>query len=215
MSRGRLSDCSGSTTGKMEVRVLTHSQAVSSACERRESVACAREGSLRLLLCPGVRARARGKKKTREARARGVVASSSVAVRTETVHGLRNDRGMPVFTPGSNPRRLPAAACRRGSWFLSSSRRDGSRRRRGAARRRGHVPTRFLCFCRFRDVRSASARGRRRKGGDGQTRAEPFATLKKNAALLCDEAKKHVARAREPGSRRVRRGQDRNESQAA
>ena len=138
MSRGRLSDCSGSTTGKMEVRVLTHSQAVSSACERRESVACARKGSLRLLLCPGVRARARGKKKkTREARARGVVASSSVAVRTETVHGLRNDRGMPVFTPGSNPRRLPAAASRRESRFLSSSRRDGSRRRRRATWRGG------------------------------------------------------------------------------
>ena len=38
-----------------------------------------------------------------------------VAVRTETNHRLRNDRGMPVFTPGSNPRRLPAAARRRGS----------------------------------------------------------------------------------------------------
>jgi hypothetical protein len=69
MSRGRLSDCSGSTTGKMEVRVLTHSQAVSSACERRESIACARKGSLRLLLCPGVRARARGENARRLARA--------------------------------------------------------------------------------------------------------------------------------------------------
>ena len=38
-----------------------------------------------------------------------------VAVRTETNHRLRNDRGMPVFTPGSNPRCLPAAAYRRGS----------------------------------------------------------------------------------------------------
>ena len=209
MSRGRLSDCSGSTIGKMEVRVLTHSQAVGSACERRESIACARG-----LSTPSALSRRAGSGKNALALAASST-SSLVAVRTETVHGLRNDRGMPVFTPGSNPRRLPAAACRRGSWFLSSSRRDGSRRRRGAARRRGHVPTRFLCFCRFRDVRSASARGRRRKGGDGQTRAEPFATLKKNAALLCDEAKKHVARAREPGSRRVRRGQNRNESQAA
>jgi hypothetical protein len=42
-----------------------------------------------------------------------------------------------VFTPGSNPRRLPAAAYRRGSWFLSSSRRDGSRRRRRAEWRGG------------------------------------------------------------------------------
>ena len=251
MSRGRLSDCSGSTTGKMEVRVLTHSQAVSSACERRESIACARKGSLRLLLCPGVRARARGENARRLARAassprlpsrseqkrftgcvmteecpcspreatlgasprrraaagrgffhppagteadgdvarrgaaartrthlflrgrvpreragaaRGSVALATVvgylveredgeaeavrrargtangsrkkkkkklplarlrrrrrtrlafvAVRTETNHRLRNDRGMPVFTPGSNPRCLPAAAYRRGS----------------------------------------------------------------------------------------------------
>ena len=76
-------------------------------------------------------------RKRAKARARGVVASSSVAVRTETVHGLRNDRGMPVFTPGSNPRRLPAAANRRESRFLSSSRRDGSRRRRRAAWRGG------------------------------------------------------------------------------
>ena len=44
---------------------------------------------------------------------------------------------MPVFTPGSNPRRLPAAANRRESRFLSSSRRDGSRRRRRAAWRGG------------------------------------------------------------------------------
>ena len=253
MSRGRLSDCSGSTTGKMEVRVLTHSQAVGSACERRESIACARKGSLRLLLCPGVRARARGENARRLARAassprlpsrseqkrftgcvmteecpcspreatlgasprrrtaagrgffhppagteadgggarrgaaartrthlflrgrvpreragaaRGSVALATVvrylleredgeaetvrrargtahtahekkkkkkktplarlqrrrrtrlafvAVRTETNHRLRNDRGMPVFTPGSNPRCLPAAAYRRGS----------------------------------------------------------------------------------------------------
>ena len=49
------------------------------------------------------------------ARARGVLGLVIDAVRTETVHGLRNDQGMPVFTPGSNPRRLPAAACRRGS----------------------------------------------------------------------------------------------------
>jgi hypothetical protein len=248
MSRGRLSDCSGSTTGKMEVRVLTHSQAVGSACERRESIACARKGSLRLLLCPGVRARARGENARRLARAsssprlpsrseqkrftgcvmteecpcspreatlgasprrraaagrgffhppagteadgggawRGAAARTRthlflrgrvpreragasrsrrsfgicssekkvrrrrsdaraepltphkkkkkekktplarlrrrrrtrlafVAVRTETNHRLRNDRGMPVFTPGSNPRCLPAAAYRRGS----------------------------------------------------------------------------------------------------
>ena len=44
---------------------------------------------------------------------------------------------MPVFTPGSNPRRLPAAASRRESRFLSSSRRDGSRRRRRATWRGG------------------------------------------------------------------------------
>jgi hypothetical protein len=37
------------------------------------------------------------------------------AVRTETIHGLWNDQGMPVFTPGSNPRRLAAAAYHRGS----------------------------------------------------------------------------------------------------
>ena len=76
-------------------------------------------------------------RKRAKARARVVVTSSSVAVRTETVHGLRNDRGMPVFTPGSNPRRLPAAANRRESRFLSSSRRDGSRRRRRVAWRGG------------------------------------------------------------------------------
>jgi len=109
MSRGRLSDCSGSTIGKMEVRVLTHSQAVGSACERRESIACARG-----LSTPSALSRRAGSGKNALALAASST-SSLVAVRTETVHGLRNDRGMPVFTPGSNPRRLPAAACRRGS----------------------------------------------------------------------------------------------------
>ena len=123
MSRGRLSDCSGSTTGKMEVRVLTHSQAVSSACERRESVACARKGSLRLLLCPGARARARGEN-ARGSRARR---RRLVFRRGQNRNGsrLRNDRGMPVFTPGSNPG-PPRGGGRRESRFLSSSRRDGS-----------------------------------------------------------------------------------------
>ena len=52
MSHERLSNCSGSITGKEKVRALTHSQALGSACERRES----KESvvSLRLLLCPGV-----------------------------------------------------------------------------------------------------------------------------------------------------------------
>ena len=217
MSRGRLSDCSGSTTGKMEVRVLTHSQAVSSACERRESIACARKGSLRLLLCPGVRARAREKKKkTREARARGVIASSSVAVRTETVHGLRNDRGMPVFTPGSNPRRLPAAASRRESRFLSSSRRDGSRRRgarRGAAARtrthlflRGRVPRERAGASRSRrsfGICSSEKTVRRRRS---DARAEP--KKRKNEKKNAPRASTTTA----PSASRVRRGQDRNES---
>ena len=121
MSRGRLSDCSGSTIGKMEVRVLTHSQAVGSACERRESVARARGLSTPSALSR--RAGSGGKKTPSRSRGRRP-RPAFVAVRTETVHGLRNDRGMPVFTPGSNPRRLPAAAHRRGSRFLSSSHRD-------------------------------------------------------------------------------------------
>ena len=134
MSRGRLSDCSGSTTGKMEVRVLTHSQAVGSACERRESIARARGLSTPSALSR--RAGSGGKKTPSRSRGRRP-RPAFVAVRTETVHGLRNDRGMPVFTPGSNPRRLPAAASRRESRFLSSSRRDGSRRRRRATWRGG------------------------------------------------------------------------------
>ena len=170
MSRGRLSDCSGSTTGKMEVRVLTHSQAVSSACERRESIACARG-----LSTPSALSRRAGSGKNALALAASST-SSLVAVRTETVHGLRNDRGMPVFTPGSNPRRLPAAASRRGSRFLSSSRRDGSRWRRRAAWRGGEDtnapfssrsrPTRACGSSawerRARDGRAVSARARRR-----------------------------------------------------
>jgi hypothetical protein len=214
MSRGRLSDCSGSTTGKMDVRVLTHSQAVGSACERRESIACARWALYAFCF---VQARVRGKKKNRaSARARGVLGLVIDAVRTETVHGLRNDQGMPVFTPGSNPRRLPAAACRRGSWFLSSSRGDGSRRRRraarrGAAGRRGDEPlfllrvlfSRSRRSIRVRDVgvRSASARERRREGGDGQTRARN---------RLDDGAKRE--KTKKTNARGVHRGQDRNES---
>ena len=56
----------------------------------------------------------RREKKNIRARARAS-RPAFVAVRTETNHRLRNDRGMPVFTPGSNPRCLPAAAYRRGS----------------------------------------------------------------------------------------------------
>ena len=211
MSRGRLSDCSGSTTGKMDVRVLTHSQAVGSACERRESIACARG-----LSTPSALSRRGFGEKRIRARARGVLGLVIDAVRTETVHGLRNDQGMPVFTPGSNPRRLPAAACRRGSWFLSSSRGDGSRRRRraarrGAAGRRGDEPLFFLrvLFSRSRrsirvrdvGVRSASARERRREGGDGQTRARN---------RLDDGAKRE--KTKKTNARGVHRGQDRNES---
>ena len=67
--------------------------------------------------------RARGTEKTKKRkktplarlRRRRRARLAFVAVRTETNHRLRNDRGMPVFTPGSNPRRLPAAARRRGS----------------------------------------------------------------------------------------------------
>ena len=187
MSRGRLSDCSGSTTGKMEVRVLTHSQAVGSACERRESIARARGLSTPSALSR--RAGSGGKKTPSRSRGRRP-RPAFVAVRTETVHGLRNDRGMPVFTPGSNPRRLPAAAHRRGSRFLSSSHRDaetkadgGAGPRRAAGARTCIVSSsRFRAFhahgrCYFRDgVLAASVRERGRKGGDGQTRAEPSET---------------------------------------
>lgn len=153
MSRGRLSDCSGSTTGKMDVRVLTHSQAVGSACERRESIACARWALYAFCF---VQARVRGKKKNRaSARARGVLGLVIDAVRTETVHGLRNDQGMPVFTPGSNPRRLPAAACRRGSCeFIDHPTKNSLARaaavRSGTAKKKlSLLLSRFICITDF------------------------------------------------------------------
>lgn len=91
------------------------------------------------------------------ARARGVLGLVIDAVRTETVHGLRNDQGMPVFTPGSNPRRLPAAACRRGSWFLSSSREEQPRARGGGTlgnrqkkkKKMSLLLSRFICITDF------------------------------------------------------------------
>ena len=87
-----------------------------------------------------------------------------VAVRTETNHRLRNDQGMPVFTPGSNPRRLPAAACRRGSWFLSSSREEQPRARGG-----GTLGNRQKkkCRCSFRG--SSALRTSRPRRGTSRT----------------------------------------------
>ena len=149
MSRGRLSDCSGSTTGKMEVRVLTHSQAVGSACERRESIACARKGSLRLLLCPGVRARARGENARRLARA---ASSPRLPSRSEQKRftGCVMTEECPCSpreaTLGASPRRRTAAG--RGFFHPpAGTEADGGGARRGAAARtrthlflRGRVP---------------------------------------------------------------------------
>ena len=288
MSRGRLSDCSGSTTGKMDVRVLTHSQAVGSACERRESIACARglstpsalsrrgfgekkkiplalalaassdssstrseqkrfTGCVMTKECPcspreatlgasprrravagrgffhppaateadGGGARRGGARRVGEGtnlcfsfafsfrvrdvrfafatlafarhllergegkaetvrRARGTVSTTArnakkqkkqtraafIAVRTETNHRLRNDQGMPVFTPGSNPRRLPAAACRRGSCeFIDHPTKNSLAR--AAAVRSGTAKKN--CRCSFRGS-SASRTSRPRRG---------------------------------------------------
>ena len=152
MSRGRLSDCSGSTTGKMEVRVLTHSQAVSSACERRESVACARKGSLRLLLCPG--ARVPGEKK--RPRARGVVDLVRRSSRSEQKRftGCVMTEECPCSpreaTLGASPRRRTAAG--RACVSIIPRRTDPG----GGARRNE-------CRCSFRGS-SASRTSRPRRG---------------------------------------------------
>ena len=160
MSRGRLSDCSGSTTGKMEVRVLTHSQAVSSACERRESVACARKGSLRLLLCPGARARARGEKRARLARA---ASSPRLPSRSEQKRftGCVMTEECPCSPREATLGASRAAASRRESRFLSSSRRDGSRR--GGARRGAAARTRTHLFLRGRVPRERAGASRSRR----------------------------------------------------
>lgn len=114
MSHERLSDCSGSIAGKTTVRALTHSRDLGSACERRESIACARG-----LSTPSALSRhlvdigRQGFLNIKNQKTKLNLAVSN-AVRTETIHGLWNDQGMPVFTPGSNPRRLAAAAYHRG-----------------------------------------------------------------------------------------------------
>ena len=77
-----------------------------SARERRREGGDGQTRARNRLHAGAKREKTKNKKQTRAA---------FVAVRTETNHRLRNDQGMPVFTPGSNPRRLPAAACRRGS----------------------------------------------------------------------------------------------------
>ena len=61
------------------------------------------EGSNCLLLCPGKRGGRENRKRKRDDDA----ARLSLAVRTETIHRLRNDRASPVFTPGSNAQRPP------------------------------------------------------------------------------------------------------------
>ena len=151
MSRGRLSDCSGSTTGKMEVRVLTHSQAVSSACERRESIACARKGSLRLLLCPGVRARARGENARRLARASS---SPRLPSRSEQKRftGCVMTEECPCSpreaTPGASPRRRAAAG--RGFFHPpAETEADGGAARRGGEGTYLRVSFAFAAFAMF------------------------------------------------------------------
>jgi hypothetical protein len=78
-----------------------------------------------------------------------------IAVRTETNHRLRNDQGMPVFTPGSNPRRLPAAACRRGSCeFIDHPTKNSLARaaavRSGTAKKKlSLLLSRFICITDF------------------------------------------------------------------
>ena len=217
MSRGRLSDCSGSTTGKMEVRVLTHSQAVGSACERRESIACARKGSLRLLLCPGARARARGENARRLARA---ASSPRLPSRSEQKRftGCVMTEECPCSpreaTLGASPRRRAAAG--RGFFHPpAGTEADGGARRGAAARTRTHL------FLRGRvpRERAGAARGSvalatvvryllEREDGEAETvrRARGTAHEKKNAGPL------RVYTTTAPSASRVRRGQDRNES---
>ena len=151
------------------------------------------------------------------ARARGVLGLVIDAVRTETVHGLRNDQGMPVFTPGSNPRRLPAAACRRGSWFLSSSRGDGSRRRRRAARRGGAARGRTSVFPSRSLFAFATLTFARHLLERGEGKAETVRRARGTVSTPARSAKKQKTKNKKQktNARGVRRGQDRNESQAA
>ena len=219
MSRGRLSDCSGSTTGKMEVRVLTHSQAVGSACERRESIACARKGSLRLLLCPGVRARARGENARRLARASS---SPRLPSRSEQKRftGCVMTEECPCSpreaTLGASPRRRTAAG--RGFFHPpAGTEADGGGAWRGAAAStrthlflRGRVPRERAGASRSRrsfGICSSEKKVRRRRS---DARAEPLTAHEKKK-----KKKKRPLRASTttaPNASRVRRGQDRNES---
>ena len=146
MSRGRLSDCSGSTIGKMEVRVLTHSQAVGSACERRESIACARKGSLRLLLCPG--ARAREKTRSRSRRRRPRLSSRSEQKRfTGCVMTEECPCSPREATLGASPRRRAAAG--RACVSIIPRRTDRARRRRETPKRMSLLLSRFVCITDF------------------------------------------------------------------
>ena len=219
MSRGRLSDCSGSTTGKMEVRVLTHSQAVGSACERRESIACARKGSLRLLLCPGVRARARGGNARRLARASS---SPRLPSRSEQKRftGCVMTEECPCSpreaTLGASPRRRTAAG--RGFFHPpAGTEADGGGARSGAAARtrthlflRGRVPRERAGASRSRRSFGICSSEKKVRWRRSDARAEPLTAHEKKK-----KKKKRPLRASTttaPNASRVRRGQDRNES---
>jgi hypothetical protein len=213
-----LSDCSGSTTGKMEVRVLTHSQAVSSACERRESIACARKGSLRLLLCPGVRARARGENARRLARASS---SPRLPSRSEQKRftGCVMTEECPCSpreaTLGASPRRRAAAG--RGFFHPpAGTEADGGGAWRGAAARtrthlflRGRVPRERAGASRSRrsfGICSSEKKVRRRRS---DARAEPLTAhekkkqKKKRPLRVYDDGAERVSRSSRSGQKRI------------
>ena len=181
------------------------------------------EGSLRLLLCPG--ARVPGEKK--RPRARGVVDLVRRSSRSEQKRftGCVMTEECPCSpreaTLGASPRRRTAAG--RGFFHPPTEtprRKPTAERARGA--RREHEPASFLLRVFERSTRTVAAAfamevSRRlceREDGKAETvrrarnRARP-------RPMIRGAKKKTSARARARVSSGVRRGQDRNESQAA